>query len=481
MTLSTRLFQAFQPGHFPSQRGLVAPHSVQVQRVLGGGLGVAFSRVPCENSRMKSRTRWGLGVAVLVGVAWLGWRSLPTRALQAAVASSPPVVAPTSASTQAPGGPVASAPSSAVAHGATPLANEAPPPAEAARRAAWEQRQRQIAEIERQWCTSAKATHLQLEAARAQSLPAFDSKNPKAYLDAAEASSKGEMPLTSAARASASLRLYEQWAQQLQRRGDATSLRVLLWLGATSPVPGLERDQSRAALKALADTAGDPQAYALWLQAGSFCFQGRYCSPADYQRWALLDPGNVLAWLPALGDQALLAPERWQGLARTQYVRHPMREVFAALAPLVPTEPGLAMEVGLEYLDRLQWSFDPISPTTKLGMLCEKASAPEQRQACAHVADVLGRQPAVSFEDRLGAMGLRAMASEEGGLQSLIKRLQANFQSIQPQRRDAVKAVLAPDFATRPGCDHLPAWREHLQRVHAVGSAAMVDAVMSLR
>lgn len=413
---------------------------------------------------MYSKKRWLLGFVLMVLVAALGWGLRPHMQARAPAGAE-----------LAPGSPVASGPSNLT----EPAARSAPGAASAqatvqpqdANQQARQRLDREVAEVERQWCSSAKQAHLQMEQAREQSLPKFDPQNPKARVDADIAAASRAESLTEGARRAVSTRLKEQWAQQLDLRGDPASRRVALWLRAPHSAKHSE------ALKAQALSVGDAQAYALWLETERFCFQGVRCSVADYLRWAQMEPGNLLAWLPVLGDKAPPPPDRWQGLAQARVVRSPLQEAVALLLPLVPTEPGLAMEMGLEYIDYLRSDNDGYW-TGRLGQTCEQAVTAEHRSACARAAALLERQQSVSFLQRLSAGLLREAYGENADPRALQARLGGAFKGLSPKQEEALKSLLSPGFRDRLGCDHLPAWRAHLQKLTDVGSAVMVDAVV---
>lgn len=398
--------------------------------------------------------RWPLALAaallLLSGLAWLAWtpRAPPdgVGVTQALGVSVPPVMPPVTPSVT-PRSPQAPAPQ---AH--TEPAQQAPAPGAALSEAA-------LASIEAQWCSHGSLQESQQQAAALAGEGDELDPEAQARLTRMEAS----WPSTQARRQIRD-RLLASWQASLRRRGDDASLALALLISHAPhehpPLQALQR------LQDLAVRSSDPWVQVVALQRRGLCQNTPGCHPAPAERWPLLEPENLAAWVASAPPEALPSASRWKQWAQARRWDDGSSRLLLTLLDLPwPASPGLEQEVAVLELTswRLSWSTALPLPLTRA---CRMPKLPPQpRQLCAQAADWLWGTPGASLLD--WAIAVQLAHPGELGSEA---RWQAREQLVTQAKDEASRegARFSPESTPGDRCawqgrllQHLRNWAEH--------------------
>jgi len=414
---------------------------------MGRGLGSGKGGAHAMNALRRRRWLQGLAAlaAGLLGAAWLlravhevsdgpAMPPVPT-------AASPAMAAQDSGHAAASTGAGASAPS--------PSAASAPVLSDAA-----------LASIEAQWCSHGSLQESQQQAAALAGEGETLDAEAQSRLRALEDS----WPSTQARR-QVRARLLRAWQASLRRHGDDASLALALLIGH-----GPHETPSTEALQALQDLAmrsGDPWVQAVALQRRAHCLATPGCRAVPAERWALLEPENLAAWVAATPPDAPPSIARWKQWSQARrWDDGSSRMMLTLLALPWPDKPGLEQEIAMMELTgwRVTWSTMLPLPLTRA---CRVRELPAQaRQLCTQAADWLWGTPGASLLDWTLAVHL----AQPGELGSQA-RWQAREQLVARAREEAtLRDVERFDPASHPGdrcawqaslLRHLRHWAQH--------------------
>jgi len=333
----------------------------------------------------------------------------------------------------------------------------------------------QLAQIEAQWCTHGMQAHRQSQASVFQGAGGnVSTSDPQAFDNLVTAMQA--LP-TSQAQFAVRRRLLAGWVERLQRQGDPRSQATALYLQVEHVAGWSEAAEATFRQQAAATT--DPYVLHLWRQHDRDCSMRGNCRAVPRNRWSVIEPDNLLAWLPPGSGPASMTDAQWAGVARAKFLRsyhHELQLTLLTLARDLP--PGLELDQALDFIT----SFDnrPVVSPDRILTACEPESVRQsRRQACLHGADLLWRQPQPALMDIAKAL---AMA----------KQLNADREGAWPARRAEAEALghfnanefLMLDMGAAPkvaSCEALPAQRERLTAIAQGGSwrLAQRDAAAS--
>ncbi len=317
-----------------------------------------------------------------------------------------------------------------------------------------------LASIEAQWCSHGSLQESQQQAAAlAGEGEALDADG-QARLRALEDS----WPSTQARR-QIRARLLRAWQASLRQHGDDASLALALLIAH-----GPDETPPLAALQALQDLAmrsSDPWVQAVALQRRVQCQATPGCRAVPAERWALLDPENLAAWIASAPPDAAPSATRWkQWRQARRWDDGSSRMMQTLLALPWPDKPGLEQEIAMMELTgwRVTWSTMLPLPLTKA---CRVRELPAQaRQLCEQAADWLWGTPGASLLDWTLAVHL----AQPGELGSQA-RWQAREQLVARARDEAtLRDAQHFDPAAHPGdrcawqaamLRHLRHWAQH--------------------
>lgn len=404
--------------------------------------------------RKKTGIRTGLGLLLLAVMGLGAWLGVPegsakndTVSGRGELAAKPPAVA---------------APQAAASVAAARAESAAPtPPSNTVLRTGLDPLQ--LAQIEAQWCSHAKLAHAQAVASIKQGHPEGTGDRPDVARLQAQAQAEVALPTTTT-RFAVRRRLLAERAQQLRRQGGERAQATALMLEMETVLHSELELQVLQTLIGMARASGDPYVVSIGLQMNGFCASRVGCSPLPQERWSQVEPGNLLAWLPAATDTAPPSEGRWQGLASARYAKVHEFELVERLLNLVPAQPGLAQEVALEYLDRqfMAASYRAM-PTVLVPHCAAPGATAAHKSICLKVAELLWSEPKPRLVDRLVGLGLAEIA---GAIERAPWADRARIvKGLKASDKAAIEAVFRPRFAEAPGCDSLPLWRQHLSRL----------------
>ncbi len=317
----------------------------------------------------------------LLGLAWLPWtpQEPPGRA------RTPPALTAASRATAAKASDVATA--RAVATPPRPA-----PPSASAAAGPWLS-DAALAQIEAQWCSHGSLQESQQQAAALASEGEELDAEAQARLRAIEDS----WPSTQARR-QIRVRLLRTWQASLRQRGDDASLALALLIShGPHEAPPLDALQP---LQDLAMRSSDPWVQAVALQRRVHCQSTPGCRMAPPERWPLLEPENLAAWIAAAPPDVPPTVTRWKQWSQARrWDDGSSRMMLTLLALPWPGKPGLEQEVAMMELIgwRVSWSTVLPLPLTKA---CRVPNlAPQARQLCAQAADWLWGTQGASLLD----------------------------------------------------------------------------------
>ncbi|MFO0123885.1 MAG: hypothetical protein ACK520_15655, partial [Inhella sp.] len=293
-----------------------------------------------NDPKKKTARRWAVG-GLLLALALLAggglWRSGGGDPMPAQHS----VVAATGASAPTLPQPAASAPVPA----ASPALGGAPSGAAPAGLSA-----RQLAQIEAQWCTHGMQAHRQSQASVFQGEGgAVSTGDPQAMNRVVNALLA--LPTTQAQTA-VRQRMLAAWVERLERQGDPRSLATALYLRVEHAAGWSEA--AVAAFRQLAATTTDPYVLSLWQRHDRACWIRGDCRAVPMNRWSLIEPDNLLAWLPPGLGPVTLSEAQWAGVSRAKYLRSYQRDLQLALLPLArELPPGLELDVAMTFIAQL--------------------------------------------------------------------------------------------------------------------------------
>ncbi|MBH9551984.1 hypothetical protein [Inhella gelatinilytica] len=261
-------------------------------------------------------------------------------------------------------------------------------------------------------------------------------------------------------------RMLAGWIERLERQGDPRSLATALYLRAEHTAGWSEG--AEAAFRQQAAAATDPYVLHLWQQHDRACSMRGDCRAVPADRWSLIEPDNLLAWLPPGWGPLTLTDAQWAGVARAKYVRAYHRDLQLTLLPLARELPvGLELDVALTFITQLA-AMPAVAPERIFTVCSPEAVRHGHRQACLHGAELLWRQPQASLMDiaKALAMAKGLSAEAEGPWPGRMAEALAlgNFNTTVFHMIE----MGAPPKVT--SCDRLSAQRERLTEITQQGS-----------
>lgn len=360
-------------------------------------------------SNRQGRGRLKLAVGLGVALAALGL----LRGLSAPAAAGPGVpVAPAAASSA--GQDSRSAPvSSPETLAPAPASNAGP--ASAPKRLPYELDPEQLAGIEKQWCSHFAQAHDQAVASIRPETPP-DPKQLDVQRLTAEADAVNAL-LTSRAQYQVRARVLERWTERLLAQDDAPSRATAAYLTSTGVFGDYrERRLRLAVFSAEALASRDPYVVELWGLSPFLCHESDGCRRLPALRWAEVEPGNLLAWLPPLGQEAQITERQWTGIEQARYARSYRPALQARLLALLPgTAEGLEFEQVLSIIEEVSGPMNDDRRVMRLQRMCAgQAGDPRLRARCARAAEVLWASPDFDWLARARAAELRASFGPPG-------------------------------------------------------------------